>query len=85
MVNGDLATLNQRLKKALNGVIRSVNPDILAIQEIGDYPYLLELWNDFNNTGGFTLDMQHGCQMKRKEVKHLAYFSKFEPVNVKKQ
>ena len=39
-------------RRIVRSVINQTNPDILAIQEIGDYPYLLELWNDLNNTGG---------------------------------
>ena len=38
-------------KKAVRSIIRSVNPDILAIQEMGDYPYMVELWMDLNTTG----------------------------------
>ena len=72
-------------KKAVRFSIRSVNPDILALQEIGDYRYLLELWTDLNNTGGPYY--KHAIWMPTEEddeVRHLAYFCKFEPDSVKK-
>jgi endonuclease/exonuclease/phosphatase family metal-dependent hydrolase len=72
-------------KKAVRFSIRTVNPDILALQEIGDYRYLLELWTDLNSTGGPYY--KHAVWMpteEEDEVRHLAYFSKFEPVSVKK-
>ena len=38
-------------KKAVRSIIRSVNPDILVFQEMGDYPYFLELLIDLNVFG----------------------------------
>lgn len=72
-------------KKAVRFSLKSVNPDILALQEIGDYRYLLELWTDLNNTGGPFY--KHAVWMpteEEDEVRHLAYFSKFVPVSIKK-
>ena len=81
MVNGALIIQSLKLKKKrFDLVIRSVNPDILALQEIGDYRYLLELWTDLNNTGGPYY--KHAVWMPTEEddeVRHLAYFCKFEP------
>jgi endonuclease/exonuclease/phosphatase family metal-dependent hydrolase len=72
-------------KKALRSIIRSVNPDILAVQEIGSYPYLLELWTDLNNTGGPYFKYASWMpNEEEEEVRHLAYFSKYEPLLVKK-
>ena len=72
-------------KKAARSIIRSVNPDILAIQEIGDYPYLVELWMDLNETGGpyfpYAIWMP---TIKDDEIRHLAYLSKFNPIAISK-
>ncbi|MEZ5278272.1 MAG: endonuclease/exonuclease/phosphatase family protein [Opitutaceae bacterium] len=38
-------------KTALRRVIRSVEPDILALQEMGPRPYLEELWRDLETEG----------------------------------
>ena len=43
-------------KRALRSMINQVNPDILLIQEIGDLPYLNELWMDLNVTNGTKFD-----------------------------
>ncbi|MBT3666354.1 MAG: endonuclease/exonuclease/phosphatase family protein [Opitutae bacterium] len=70
-------------KKAARTIIRSVNPDILALQEMGDYPYLLELWMDLNSTGGPYYP--HAVWMPNKgegEIRHLAFLSKYPPVSI---
>ena len=70
-------------KKAARLLIRSVNPDILVLQEIGDYPYLIELWTDLNVTGGpyypYSLWKPN---LEDEEIRHLAVFSKYPPVSV---
>ena len=35
----------------VHSIIKKVNPDILVLQEIGDVPYLNDLWRDLNITG----------------------------------
>ena len=47
-------------KRALRSMINQVNPDILLIQEIGDLPYLNELWMDLNVTNGTKFDFSDG-------------------------
>ena len=39
-------------RRIVRSVINQTNPDILAIQEIGDRVYLNELWEDLNFTNG---------------------------------
>jgi len=39
-------------RRIIRSVINQTNPDILAIQEIGERVYLDELWEDLNNTNG---------------------------------
>ena len=39
-------------KTNCRSVINQTNPDILAIQEIGERVYLDELWEDLNSTNG---------------------------------
>ena len=39
-------------RRIVRSVINQTNPDILAIQEIGERVYLDELWKDLNNTNG---------------------------------
>ena len=72
-------------KKAVRSIIRSVNPDILAIQEMGDYPYMVELWMDLNTTGGpyypYAVWMPNEGDG---EVRHLAFLSKYPPVSIVK-
>ena len=71
-------------KKAVRSIIRSVNPDILVFQEMGDYPYLLELWMDLNVTGGpYYPHAVWKPNQEEDEVRHLAIFSKYPPVAVK--
>ena len=71
-------------KKAVRSIIRSVNPDILVLQEMGDYPYLLELWMDLNVTGGpYYPHAVWKPNQEEDEVRHLAVFSKYPPVAVK--
>ena len=69
-------------KKAARLMIRSVNPDILVLQEMGDYRYLVELWADLNVTGGpFYPYAVWKPNREEKEVRHLALFSKYPPVS----
>ena len=70
-------------KKAVRSIIRSVNPDILVLQEMGDYPYLLELWRDLNVTGGpYYPYAVWKPNQEVDEVRHLAVFSKYSPIAV---
>ncbi|MDG1138000.1 MAG: endonuclease/exonuclease/phosphatase family protein [Opitutales bacterium] len=64
-------------KRALRSMINQVNPDILVIQEIGDEPFLNELWMDLNVTQGTQFlysAWMHGSY--KKEQRHLAILSK---------
>ena len=70
-------------KKAARSMIRSVNPDILVLQEMGDYPYLIELWMDLNVTGGPYYPYSiWKPNLEDDEIRHLAIFSKYPPKKV---
>ena len=64
-------------KRALRSMINQVNPDILLIQEIGDEPFLNELWMDLNVTNG--TQFLYSAWMPgsyEEEERHLAVLSK---------
>ena len=42
----------EKEKRALRSMINQVDPDVLLIQEMGDLPFLNELWMDLNVTDG---------------------------------
>lgn len=64
-------------KRALRSMINQVNPDILLIQEIGDLPYLNELWMDLNVTNGTKFDFSGWMSGSYEdEERHLAVLSK---------
>ncbi len=70
-------------KKAARSIIRSVNPDILVLQEVGDHPYLIELWMDLNITGGpYYPHAVWKPNQEEDEIRHLAIFSKYPPIKV---
>tara|TARA_B100001093_G_scaffold108839_4_gene101125 strand:- start:9602 stop:10507 length:906 start_codon:yes stop_codon:yes gene_type:complete len=67
----------EKEKRALRSIIRQVNPDILLLQEMGDLPFLNELWMDINVTQGPQYkyaDWMEGSY--EEEERHLALFSK---------
>ena len=67
----------EKEKRALRSIIRQVNPDILLLQEMGDLPFLNELWMDLNVTQGpgyKYADWMEGSY--EEEERHLAVFSK---------
>ncbi len=71
-------------KKSLRSVIRSVNPDILALQEMGEYAHFLELWNDLNNTGGPYFSYgEWKPNREEDEIRRLSVLSKYKPKKVK--
>ena len=47
-------------KKDRSLVINQTNPDVLAIQEIGERVYLDELWQDLNIQTEYSLNIVHG-------------------------
>lgn len=63
-----------------NGIIRSiikrVNPDVLALQEIGEIPYLNELWRDLNNSGIGNYSYSFWVRGEEGEQRHLALLSR---------
>ena len=61
----------------MRSVINQANPDILAIQEIGDRLFLNELWKDLNTTNGtqFKFSAWHPG-LEEGEQRHLAVLSK---------
>lgn len=60
-------------KFALRQIIKEVNPDVLAIQEMGDDPMLLELQHDLNSEG---LSYEYSTLSQGQDVRHLAILSK---------
>jgi endonuclease/exonuclease/phosphatase family metal-dependent hydrolase len=71
-----------------NGIVRSiirrVNPDILALQEIGPPEYLNDLWGDLNNSGIGHYQNAYWLQGEEDEKRHLALLSRipFTPKKV---
>ena len=71
-----------------NGIVRSiirrVNPDILALQEIGPPEYLNDLWRDLNNSGIGQYQHAYWLQGEEDEKRHLALLSRipFKPKKV---
>lgn len=71
-----------------NGIVRSiirrVNPDILALQEIGPPEYLNDLWCDLNNSGIGQYQHAYWLQGEEDEKRHLALLSRipFKPKKV---
>ena len=62
----------------VRSVINQTNPDILAIQEIGERVYLDELWKDLNNTNGVQFKYSAWLPgLGEGEKRHLALLSKF--------
>ena len=69
-------------KRALRANILAVSPDILALQEMGDIPYLEELQRDLKRDG---LDYPYvylGVGID--DIRHTAVLSKVEPIGFKK-
>ena len=64
-------------RRIVRSVINQANPDILAIQEIGDRLFLNELWKDLNTTNGtqFKFSAWHPG-LEEGEQRHLAVLSK---------
>lgn len=68
-------------KEALRSAIREVQPDIIALQEMGDDPFLRELQNDLRNEGLF-YPYRYVLE-KEDEVRQLAFLSRYEPLRIK--
>jgi endonuclease/exonuclease/phosphatase family metal-dependent hydrolase len=67
-------------KNALRAVIRHHQPDILALQEMGEEPFLIELQADLRDEG---LDYPYRVWMESNDgVRHLAVLSKIEPIDI---
>ena len=69
--------------RMVRSIIRRVNPDILALQEIGDEVYLNDLWRDLNQSdiGNYTDSfLVRGIDG---EERHLALLSRL-PIQSKK-
>ena len=64
-------------RRIIRSVINQTNPDILAIQEMGDRFYLNELWNDLNKTNGVRFKYAAWLPGIEGEERHLALLSKF--------
>ena len=64
-------------RRIVRSVINQTNPDILAIQEIGERVYLDELWKDLNNTNGVQFKYSAWLPgLGEGEQRHLALLSK---------
>ena len=70
-----------------NGIVRSiikrVNPDVLALQEMGGIHYLEELWRDLNNSGIGNYSYSFWVRGEEGEQRHLALLSRL-PMKEKK-
>lgn len=70
----------ERSKTALRAVIAAVNPDVLAVQEMGTAPFLRELQRDLRSDG---LDYPYVCLLAAQdEVRHLAVLSRIPVAEV---
>ena len=64
-------------RRIVRSVINQTNPDVLAIQEIGERVYLDELWQDLNNTNGTQFKYCAWLPgFEEGEQRHLALLSK---------
>ena len=75
----------EKEKRALRSILKQVDAAVVAIQEIGERPFLNELWMDLNVTKGPVYP--HAIWMPAgdpEEVRHLALFSKipFSSINM---
>ena len=74
----------EKEKRALRAVIKAVDADVLALQEIGERPFLNELWMDLNVTSGpvypYALWMPAPDD---EEERHLALLSKLPFLSVR--
>ncbi len=63
-----------------NGIVRSiikrVDPDVLALQEMGEVPYLNDLWSDLNNSGIGNYSYHFWVRGEEGERRHLALLSR---------
>ena len=67
----------EKEKRALRSMINQVDPDVLLIQEMGDLPFLNELWMDLNVTDGAQFHYSSWMQGSyEEEERHLAVLSK---------
>lgn len=75
----------EKEKRALRSMINQVDPDVLLIQEIGDLPFLNELWMDLNVTDGAQFHYSSWMQGSyEEEERHLAVLSKIPFLSVSK-
>ena len=64
-------------RRIVRSVINQANPDILAIQEIGERAFLNELWKDLNTTNGTQFKFSAWLPgLEEGEQRHLAVLSK---------
>ena len=74
----------EKEKRALRAILKQVDADVVAFQEIGERPFLNELWMDLNVTKGPVYP--HAIWMPAgdpEEVRHLALFSKIPFSSIK--
>ena len=64
-------------RRIIRSVINQTNPDILAIQEMGERVYLDELWEDLNSTNGTQFKYSAWISgLEDGEARHLSLLSK---------
>jgi endonuclease/exonuclease/phosphatase family metal-dependent hydrolase len=70
--------------RVLRSIIARVNPDVLALQEIGDPPFLHDLWHDLNKSGIGHYRHSYWVRGEEGEKRHLALLSRipFKPKKV---
>lgn len=63
-------------KKIIRSIVKSVNPDVLAIQEMGGAPLLEEFWQDLNSSGIGNYKHCFWAKGREGEERHLALLSR---------
>jgi endonuclease/exonuclease/phosphatase family metal-dependent hydrolase len=75
----------EKEKRALRSILKEVDADVLALQEIGDRPFLNELWMDLNVTNGPIYPYAAWMPgSDEEEVRHLALLSKIPFSSIRK-
>lgn len=69
--------------KILRSIIARVNPDVLALQEIGDPPFLEDLWHDLNRSGVGHYRHSYWVRGEKDEKRHLALLTRLPVVSQK--
>lgn len=67
----------------VRSIIKRVDPDVLALQEIGEPAYLNDLWRDLNNSGIGNYRFSFWTRGEENEKRHLALLSRLPFISKK--